>query len=345
MNILEQARKIIKHFVGLLVIKNKVCVNIQDIEKCTNQILFELIKEDFIIEPKEVKSLNEISGLGNESELKAHSRTVQYSNYYRERLAQKFKDDYHLIPPELIVPDMTKRSIRRAGYQLSDYDEEQMKAMENLKLLKIIADRRITDLKKISNFVLDDEYSAYLDYFNYDFDKLSDSDFLLYSMLLFTTELKYRVITVYHMADRLSKYQNSKSKNKFPDDYIKRMSLFNENFIMNSDKGHHIKENSLILMRLETIKALTPENLIESRKSYLEKLQLCMIGKQMVLNQPEVIELIKQSTMTERRSFIEEHYPIYKILETEFTWGNKKEKYIRDLYKDMIQEIKPPKIG
>lgn len=344
MNQLEQARKIIKHFVGLLVIENKICVNVQDIGKCTNQILFELIKEAFIIESKKDMSLNKISGLGNENVLKMHSRTIQYSKYYRKQTADRFIKDFGFSPPELDVTNMTNKNKFLNAYQLSKYDIEQMESMENLKLLKTIANRRITDLNKISNFVLDDEYNAYLDYFNFDFDKLSDSDFLLYSMLLFTTELKYRVITVYHMADRLSMYQNSKSKNKFPVDYIKRMTFFNANFVMNNDKRQYIKENSLILMRLKTIKALTPDNLLKSSKSYFEKLKLCMMGKQMVLHQPEIMEFIKQSTVAERRSFIEEHYPIYKMLETEFTWGNKKEKYIRDLYKAMIQEIKPPKI-
>ena len=74
------------------------------------------------------------------------------------------------------------------------------------------------------------------------------------------------------------------------------MSFFNANLVMNSDKRQYIKENSLILMRLETIKALTPDNLLESSKSYFEKLKLCMIGKQMVLHQPETMEQINWAT-------------------------------------------------
>ncbi len=105
-----------------------------------------------------------------------------------------------------------------------------------------------------------------------------------------------------------------------------------------------MKENSLILMSLEIVKSLTPDNLFESRKSYFEKLKLCMIGKQIVLNKPETMRLIQQSSNTERRAFIETYYPIHTILDTEFTWGNKREKYIRDLYKAIIQDIEPPKI-
>lgn len=349
MDNLEQARKIIKHFVSLLMIKNNICVNIQDIGKCTDQILFELIKEAFIIEFPKDMSLNQISLLDDkiDSALRTHSRTMRYSNYYRKWLAQKFKDDYDFIPQELNVPDMIKRENCFSGYQLSTYDKEQMEAMENLKLLKTIVNQRITDVKKLDNFELSNEFKEYLNYFKEKFIKLccDDDSFVLYSILLFTTELKYRAVTIYHMADRLSIYQNSKSKNKFPDDYIKRMSFFNSTFVMNSDKAQYRKENSLILMRLETITALTPDNLIESSKSYFEKLKLCMIGEQMVLNQPKTMELIKQSSNTERRAFIETYYPIHTILDTELTWENKKEKYIRDLYKALIQDIEPPKIA
>lgn len=347
MDNLEKARKIIKHFVGLLVIRNNICVNIQDIGKCADQILFELIKNAFIAESEKDLSLNKISGLGYEAELKKHSRTMQYSNYYRDQSAQKFKEDYDFIPPELVVPDMTNRDIRTVGYQLSSYDVEQIEAIESLKLLKTIANRRITDVKKLDNTELDIEFAEYLDYFKEKFTRPynDDYDFILYSILLFTTELKYRAVTIYHMADRLSMYQNSKSKNKFPDDYITRMSFFNANFVMNSDKTQYRKENSLILMRLETIKSLTPDNLIESSKTYFENLKLCMIGKQMVLHSPETVELIQQSSNAERRTFIETYYPIHTILDMELTWGNKKEKYIRDLYKALVQEIEPPKIG
>ena len=205
---LEQARKIIEHFVGLLVIENSICVSMHDIGQCANQILFELLKDVYITEPQERESLYRISGATVDNDLKMHSRTMQYSNYYREQSAQQFKADYDFIPPELVVPDINDHYNRSAGYQLSSYEKEQMKAIENPKLFKSITNRRIADVKKLDNTELMIEFEEYLDYFK---DKSSwlhydDDDFILYSMLLFTTELKYRVITICHMADRLSMF-------------------------------------------------------------------------------------------------------------------------------------------
>ena len=342
---MDTARKIIKDFIFLFMMQNKLYTNICKIDQYTNQILFELLKEVYIENLEKRLTLHEISG-DVESTQKMHSRTMQYSNYYRSQLADRLEEEYNFTSPVLEIPDMKELIKRRAGYRLNGYDVIQMEALENLILLKNIANRRITDVKKISEPELKSEFNCYLDYFRRKFkDALDDEKFVMYSILLFTTELKYHVMSIYFLADRLSAYQNSRSKNKFPSDYITNMRYFNSMIVLNVGSVQYLKENSLILPKIDTIKKLTPDNLTESTKNHINDLFLCMKLKQLVRNIPQVIEYIQQSSDEERRNYIDEYYPIYEMLDTKLTWEHKKGKYVRELYASLIQEIEPPKIG
>ncbi len=343
---LDEARSIVKRYVLFFLIQNRAYINIRKIDLYTNQIVFELLKEIYVEDSEKKMSLYEMSGReGNEDKQRKHARTMHYSNYYRQQLAEKLEENYNFTSPKLEIPDMSEWDNRRIGYQLSSYDAEQIEAMENLTLLKNIANRRITDVNKIPNIELKDEYDKFERYFKKKFYNCKDDDaFVRCSIFLFTTELKYHVMSVYMLANKLSAYQNNRSKNKFSDDYLTDMCCFNGVINFHDGKTQYLKENSLILLKMEIIRNLTPDNLTESKETYISDLILCTKVKQMVAGVSKVIENIRESTDEERRYFIEDYYPIYTILDAKLTWEHKKGKYVRDLYASLIRKIEPPKI-
>ena len=341
---LDEARSIVKSCILFFLMQNGLYTNIQKIDLYTNQIVFEILKEIYIEDSEKKFSLNGLSD--DESEKKMHSRTMHYSNYYRQQTTELLEENYSFTSPELEIPNMGKWDNRRVGYRLSSYDAEQIEAMENLILLKNIANRRITDVNKIPNMELKDEYAEFEQYFKKKFYRyIDDNTFIRYSMFLFTTELKYHVMSVYMLADKLSTYQNSRSKNKFSDGYIADMCCFNGMIAFRNSGTQCLKENSLILLKIETIKNLTPDNLTENKETYISDLLLCTKMKQMAASVSKVIENIRESTDEERRFFIENYYPIDSILNVKLTWEHKKGKYVRDLYASLIRKIEPPKIG
>jgi len=317
------------------------------LERHTDQIVFELIKDTYVEEArKDSKSLyKHVYGAGCDVELKQYSRSLQSSKYYRNELANEFDELFDYVPEELENVDMSSPQDRPAGYKISKYDFEMLKAIRELKLLKYLTDRRVTSVKKVSNFKLDDEYEFYREYFRHIYSKiLYDSDYIMYSILLFTTELKYNIETAYRLSTKLSEYNSCKSNNKFDEDVFEHISIFAKPVHYVDDDLEFIKENSLILMKLDDIEMLRPDNINKVCQNYFDNLQFAFYAKQLVLAEQETKNIIRNASDSEKRKFIENHYNIWNLLDEQLAWGNKKEKYIRDIYDSLLKNIQPPKI-
>ena len=317
------------------------------LERHTDQIVFELIKDTYIEESREdTKSLyKHVDGAGCDVELKQYSRSLQYSKYYRNELANEFDELFDYVPEELENVDMSSPQDRPAGYKISKYDFEMLKAIRELKLLKYLTDRRVTSVKKVSNLKLDDEYEFYRKYFWHIYSTiLYDSDYIMYSILLFTTELKYNIETAYRLSTKLSEYNSCKSNNQFDEDVFEHISIFVKPVHYADYDLEFIKENSLILMKLEDIETLRPDNINKVCQNYYDNLQFAFFAKQLVLTEQETKNIIRNASDSEKRKFIENHYNIWNVLDEQLAWGNKKEKYIRDIYDSLLKNIQPPKI-
>lgn len=317
------------------------------LERHTDQIIFELIKDAYIEKSrKDTKSLyKHVDGASCDVELKQYSRSLQYSKYYRNELADEFDELFNYVSEELENVDMSSPRNRPAGYKISKYDFEMLKAIRELKLLKYLTDRRVTSVKKVSNLKLDDEHEFYRKYFQHIYSTiLYDSDYIMYSILLFTTELKYNIETVYRLSTKLSEYNTYKSNNKFDEYVFEKFSIFTKSLHYAGSDLEYIKENSLILMKLEDIETLRPENINKICQNYFDNLQFAFFAKQLVLTTQEVKDIIQNASDSEKRNFIENHYNIWTLLNEQLTWGNKKEKYIRDIYDSLLKNIQPPKI-
>ena len=323
------------------------------LEMHTDQIIFELIKEDFIEKSKEyTKSLtgHTLDDCDCDStedifdrRLRKHSRTLQYSKYYRDILADDLKSNFDFSIPKLRYEEREKNDIFK-GCNLNYYELAMLEVMEKIKILKYITDKRIVSVKKISNFRLEDDFKDYREYFIKIRDnkiQKNDSEFIKYSVLLFTTELSYHLESVYRLASKLSEYNNSRSKNKFHDDFITDSSIFNK--ILQCDNLFK-KENSLILIKMERIKSLTPENCKKVFSDYCQELIFSFLVKQEVSKCANIKQAVKNAADSEIRCFIENHYNIWSILNEKLTWSNKVEYYLRNIYNSLIKDIEPPKI-
>lgn len=254
MKTLEDARENIKNQINLILWFMNKSLSSSEIEGFTDQIIFDLIKR-FFAEEIDKKTLYKISGrVGCEEIEKKHSRTMQYSNHFRNITNETFKSEYGFERKLIDIPDMENRANRYNGYHLDLLQEKQMEAMESISLLKNITNRCITDVKKVSNYELEKEYEEYIEFFNRKINTSigvygSDTDFVLYSILLFTTEVAYCVMFVYSLAERISQYQHSKSKEKFQNDYLTIMEAFracsHKNSIKNHSKHDNRKKNNI----------------------------------------------------------------------------------------------------
>lgn len=315
------------------------------IEMHTDQIIFELIKENFIEKSKDnAQSLTVHSGgIDYDEIIKKHSRALQYSRYYRVILSDDLKSNFDFSIPKLKYEEREKNAHFKKC-NLNDYEWAMLETMEDVNILKYITDKRIVSVKKISNSRLEDDFKDYRKHFINIRDNIiqqNDSEFIKYSVLLFTTELSYHLESVYRLASKLSKYNNSRSKNKFYDDFIADSTIFNK--ILQCD-NLFMKENSLILIKMQRIKSLTPENCKEEFSEYLQELFFSFLVKQEVVKRADIKQAIKDMTDAEIKYFIETHYNIWSILDEKLIWGNKIEHYIRNIYSSLIKSIEPPKI-
>lgn len=109
------------------------------------------------------------------------------------------------------------------------------------------------------------------------------------------------------------------------------------------DENKYVIENNMVLAKLKTIKNITPENLQKSVEHFVSNRLLFSALKRVVLSE-QAIELVRKSSNTERREFIEKYYTVHEIINVDIMWENKKEKNIRDLYKTLVRKTASPKI-
>ena len=221
---------------------------------------------------------------------------------------------------------------------------------------------KITVQKKISKAELIDEYNEYQDYFKTKFNPLwrtingmtvdqmcsptlTDMDFVLYNILLFTTELKYHITSFYLLADKVSEYQDSKSSDIFPENHVTFLRCFNRSLEFDYALRTFVKENSLLFIRHSIIEEMKPGTVTTCVETYINNMKICAVVKDLVKRQTDVVEMIKESSNQERREFIENHYPVYRVIYTPLEWNNRKVRCLRELYEEFIRPIAPPKIG
>lgn len=319
-----------------------------------DQVIFELIKEVTVKGWKENgNSIKSIAGSDTADEKKLQ-RALKYSNHYKTLHNEEYFNYFGKILDELVVkkvPDGRKRYFYSSN--LSEYDVYQLKAMKELDILGYLTDRRITDVKKISNGRLDDDFQEYREYFSGMPEKTSE-EFLLKSILIQTTEIKYHIEAIYRLASKMSQYNNCDSKEKMPDyfvdtaillicNYVKKYAICNENGDCVTNRAMY-KENSMIFMQFKAIESFSPNNLKDVCIKYMEELDFSFKLKQEVKQHEDIMEIIKKTTVCQRVKFIKKYYNVVSIFDEEPVWKNKKESNFRIIVDKCVKNLEAPKI-
>lgn len=315
--------------------------NYKEVNNHANQVLFELIKEVTVNEWKENgKSIKAIAGSDTADE-KSLQRALKYSNHYKTLHKEEYFDYFGKTVDELDVkktPDGRERYSYSSN--LSEYDVLQLKAMKELDILGRFTDRRITDVKKISNGRLDDDFQEYRNHFSA-LPEDTSKEFLLKSILIQTTEIKYHIEAIYRLASKMSQYNNCNSKEKLPDDFIDMAALLIANYRIDNKI---FKENNLIFMQLQAIESIDPSNIIDVCDKYLAELTFSFQLKQTVKQNKDIMDIIRNTTLIQRQKFIRNYYNVISIYDEKPVWENKKESNFRKIVDRCVKKLEVPKI-
>ena len=372
MNNIDIARKYVimhlKRFSIMHDMKNGTdTYNTAYIEHHADQIIFELIKETYIDKiSTDPMSLYEASGkAGCEDEVKQNSRLLQDSIYYMDKLDEYHKNEFNYVSTLPKEANMSNLKDRRQGYSLTIYAKTNLEILKELKILKYVSTKRITSVKKIDNYKLRYEFEEYREYFrrihkritgnktvseediaepNNTVRKIDENEeYILYSCILATLEMRYALETVNAFADKISEYNNCKSSSKLPNDCIEKARVFSDIFYYKVDSSYYMRENRLILMRLNLINSITPDNFYEVCEKYKSELEYAFLAKQSILFDEGIKEIIRNADIADKRHFIESRYNIWEILEKDLDWDNKikKESNMRNIFKKWVCDVKP----
>ena len=308
-------------------------------KKLVEQITFELIKDYYIGSEKNSTSTiyEHCGGVENGEVIKRYSRYLKYADYYRHINNEFLKGFTGTDIPELLRPSMTKLKDHFKGVKLSEYQFLQLDCICEIKLLRIITDKRITSVKKISNNRIEELLDGYHDYLmNTEPLENEFHEYILWSLNHFSLESRYQVLSVYYVADKLSKYNSCKSTNHFSDSEIQEMGKLFGTIVIDSTT---IAENNMLFIRLRTISQLEPGNVTVKVKQYTDLLKQKVRIKYELRKRTDVQRLLEQLTPQEIRQFIDTEYNLSELLDTKLEFRNKKEYYIRKLYDLILQDI------
>ena len=147
----------------------------------------------YLTEPKQ--SLRENRGTDADDVRMRDSRNIAYTQHYRDLQYNHVKNDLGIEIPELLSADVETMRGKLQGHNITPMQYFELNTLADHPLLKAIVNKRICDVKKISN-------ATFLEYMQ-DYDKLvslllkkldgSDEDVIFGTIALFTLEWKYNV--------------------------------------------------------------------------------------------------------------------------------------------------------
>lgn len=334
----------LKSFMFPIVLAVLPTLHIPNARDIVTQIIFEMIRDDFLQSEHNPKRTiyEHCDGAGHEEIIKRYSRYREYADYYRTINNEFLKGYAGTDIEELIRQPLTKPEDHFKGVPLSEYQFLQLDCIYDIPLLKDIISKRITNVKKISNNELQDKFNGYRETLVY--MKPSGTDDikqLMWALNFFSLESRYQVLSVYRVASLLSKYNNSKSKEKFSDDELTEMLKLFATIIVDEK---YIIENAMLPIRLKTIEQLSPGYVKNPVQRYTDLLQRKSEIKLIISQRSDIQVLLSSLTLPEIRKFIDEEYNLSDLLKPKFEWSSKKELFVRKLYDKILKDVPAPPI-
>lgn len=257
------------------------------------------------------------------------SRNMEYVQHYRKLQYEQIKYNLGIEIDELRVKNFETIERKIEGYKLTSMQYFELKNIEKYPLLKAIINKRICDVKKISNAVFREymkEYGSLVDELIKKLDG-SDDDVIFGTIALFTLEWKYNVEFFYSCTINAEKVKTQEVP-------INRLASLcaNVSIPLTQDCTQTFStESRFILNRLKLVHNIynsSEFNWIEIENKICDYLRVCYYIK------PEQVDelcMLKITTRKQWADFFRKHYNLKEIY-VKKEWSNKRIRYMRNTY-------------
>lgn len=310
--------------------------HVTDLRDC---ILTEIIKDAYH-ESEKKQSLRTNRGTDDDSLRMRDSRIMAYAQHYRNIQYEHVKEICDNEITELLPEDVQSMDGKIEGHKITEMQYFELETMVEQPLLKAIVNKRICDVKKISNDVFIEYLQEYDKLVNKLISKLDgdNEDVIFATLALFTLEWKYNVELFYSCAVEAE-------KNNITTVPLKRLAALCAELSIPVSPGSTTKihtESQFVLHRLELVPYIFDQQ--KDMETYInDKLCHYHIAKYYIKR-----EIVHKWSMPEYfathisrdkwADFFREHYDLRKMY-AEKKWTNKRIRYMRKIYETMIRNI------
>lgn len=313
---------------------------IQDLRDC---IIMSILKDAYYLtEPR--RSLRASRGTDADDVRMRDSRNIAYAQHYRDLQFAHVKESADIEILELIPTDVMSMDGKLSGHKLTRMQYFELNTLADHPLLKAIVNKRICDVKKISNAV-------FLEYMQ-DYDKLvgqllemldgTDEDVIFATIALFTLEWKYNVELFYSCAVNAEKVKEKDVPHHRLATLCAELSMPLPPYY--TQMLH--TESRFVLHRTKLVPAI-----YNSSESGWEEVQdkLCHYLSARYYIETEIVRkwdmagfFARYTTRAQWAQFFREYYDLRKLYVPK-QWNNSRIRYMRKIYSVMIKDMETPK--
>ena len=304
--------------------------------------IMELIKDAYH-ETAPRQSLRALRGRDDDDARMRDSRIAKYAQHYRTLQFEHIKSNIGWEVPELLPDDVRSINGRLEGYHFTEMQYFELNTMVDHPLFKAIVNKRICDVKKISNNTFRDFMADYESLTQDLLKRLdgSDEDVIFATIALFTLEWKYCVELLYSCAVNS---ERTGTKDVPLDRFAALCAQLAFPIPPEFTTILHT-ESRFVLHRMSLVPVMFSDSDWEEVEAKLcVYLTIRYYLKQEIIHKWSLPEYFcGMTTRAQWASFIREHYDLRKIY-TRKDWTNSRIRYVRNLYQATRMEQETPKL-
>lgn len=304
--------------------------------------IMEMIKDAYH-ETAPRQSLRSLRGKDTDDARMRDSRITKYAQHYRALQFEHIKSTIGREVPELLPDDVRSMTGRLEGYHFTEMQYFELNTLVDYPLFKAIVNKRICDVKKVSNNAFREFMADYESLTQGLLKKLggSDEDVIFATIALFTLEWKYCIELSYSCA------VNAESAGAKDVPLHRFATLCAElSFPMPPEFTTMLNtESRFVLHRMALVPAIFSSTGWEEIEAKLcNYLTMRYYLKQEIIHKWSLSEYFcGMTTRAQWADFIREHYDLRNIYAPK-VWTNSRIRYVRNLYQATRQNQKPPKL-
>ncbi|SFO17382.1 hypothetical protein SAMN05216351_10434 [Pseudobutyrivibrio sp. JW11] len=339
--------KDIKHAIEIVIeelypYSNRLIDEYSNMDDIANQIVFELIKEDY----KKNAKRNSVQFYLNKYDIEAsnrkYTRAIQHAQHYRDSDYDEIKDDFGVELDELLAEDVSGKKVFE-GHHYTEKEYWELKMQAECKLLSKLHQKQIVKSKNVSEPEfkrLFEEYRQLLD----DLEPAVND----YNGVICKTLVFYGLET-YFLIDYIYSLCLAAEKKGFPDYIpIERMQSVCSitQYIDATDWCPNVYiADYCMLLKWDSMSKHIFE---DSNEEWREKIKIiydCKQLKNIMLQRhlDDWIRLISACSIEEKARFIINNYWIWDK-RVDYEWTSDRIKYYRKIYQLLMKDFEKPHI-